>query len=188
MRSLLFGNWWSALKIEQQIFWSLAIVFSLLSIILFLLDRMGYEQEAEVAKVKQPRIIDARLVLIFLTSFGWASVLFSSFSWIITSILLFSSFTALLVSFLQGLVFGFPWRKQFDVQILVESTGQVLQPIPPHKNGMGKVHLDIRKKSYELNALTTGRELREGVPVRVVDITEENILIVEAIEPKSPGH
>ena len=52
MRSLLFGNWWSALKLDQQIFWSIAIVFSILSFILFLLNLIYFDQDMELEKSK----------------------------------------------------------------------------------------------------------------------------------------
>jgi hypothetical protein len=189
MRSLLFSNWWSALNIEQQIFWSLAIVFSILSCILVLLDLFGFDQEQEqpANQNKSIRVLDARTGLILFTSFGWFGVLFSAFNYEWQQSLLFAASGALVLSFLQGLIFGFPWNKELDIKRLVESTGQVQKTIPPHRNGVGKVHLDVRKKTYELDALTTGQELPEGAPVRVVDIVDERVLVVEPLELKPKG-
>lgn len=189
MRSLLFSNWWSALNIEQQIFWSLAIVFSILSCILVLLDLFGFDQEQEQPpnQKKSIRVLDARTGLILFTSFGWFGVLFSAFNYEWQQSLLFAASGALVLSFLQGLIFGFPWNKELDIKRLVESTGQVQKTIPPHRNGVGKVHLDVRKKTYELDALTTGQELPEGAPVRVVDIVDESVLVVEPLELKPKG-
>ena len=189
MRSLLFSNWWSALNIEQQIFWSLAIVFSILSCILVLLDLFGFDQEQEQSanQNKSIRVLDARTGLILFTSFGWFGVLFSAFNYEWQQSLLFAASGALVLSFLQGLIFGFPWNKELDIKRLVESTGQVQKTIPPHRNGVGKVHLDVRKKTYELDALTTGQELPEGVPVRVIDIIDERVLVVEPLELKPKG-
>lgn len=189
MRSLLFSNWWSALNIEQQIFWSLAIVFSILSCILVLLDLFGFEQEQEqpANQNKSIRVLDARTALILFTSFGWFGVLFSAFNYEWQQSLLFAALGAVVLSILQGLIFGFPWKKELDIKRLVESTGQVQKTIPPHRNGVGKVHLDVRKKTYELDALTTGQELPEGVPVRVIDIVDERVLVVEPLEIKPKG-
>ena len=189
MRSLLFGNWWSALKLDQQIFWSIAIVFSILSFILFLLNLIDFDQDMELekAKSKKNNFVDARLTLVFLTSLGWLGVLFSGMDLSGKNTLIFAASGALLISLLQGLFFGFPWKKELDIKKLVASTGQVHQSIPPHRNGMGKVHLDIRRKVYEVDALTTGRALPEGVPVRVIDIVDEKIVVVEAIDKKSPN-
>lgn len=186
MHSLLFSNWWSTLKIEQQIFWSIAIVFSLFSIILFVLDLLEEENDGEVALVKKNRLLDTHTILTFFTAFGWTAIISSIFTNSIFQVLIFAAIAALLICYIQGLLFGFPWTRDLSIKKLMASTGEVLQPIPPHRNGTGKVQLAIRKSSFELEALTSGQELPAGASIRVVDIIEERILVVEPIDTDKP--
>ena len=186
MHRFLFSSWWSTLTMGQQIFWSIATVFSLLSLILFILDLFEEETGRELSISKKRKLLDARIILIFFTSFGWASVLISIFLldlWLAASL---GALLALTVTIVQGFYFGFPWRESRDVRKILQSTGEVLQFIPPNHNGTGKVQLEVRKHPVELEALSAGRELPVGASVRVVDIVDEKV-VVELLDQKPPN-
>jgi hypothetical protein len=68
------------------------------------------------------------------------------------------------------------------------STGKVLSSIPPHRNGFGKVHLNLREAPFEIDAVTAGQEVPKGTPVRVVDILDDKIVLVEPIVGKGHRH
>ena len=70
-------------------------------------------------------------------------------------------------------------------EALIESTGRVLQSIPPNQQGTGKVFLQERRQVYELEAVTIGNELPEGVPIRIVEVREDGTVVVEPI-PANP--
>jgi hypothetical protein len=74
-----------------------------------------------------------------------------------------------------------PANFKFDFHDAITSTGEVLQYIPPNKDGLGKVHLNLRKAPYELDAVSSGVELSKGMPVRVIDIIDDHILVVEPL-------
>jgi membrane-bound ClpP family serine protease len=48
------------------------------------------------------------------------------------------------------------------------------------------VHLNLRKAPYALDAISIGAEIRPGDSVRVVDIVDEHILVVEPLQHIGP--
>jgi len=97
--------------------------------------------------------------------------------------------TVLAISTVAGLIGGvMPWLlspmlsiPSFDLDAARTSTGEVLTSIPPHRNGFGKVHLNLRAAPFEMDAVTAGEELPPGAPIRVVEVIDERVLLVEAI-------
>ena len=187
MRSLLLGKWWDTLGVDEQIFWSIAIVFSLLSLILFILNLFEEEAEQTPVLIKKRNFLDASIILIFCTSFGWGTVLSSLFTQQLVLIIIIAFLIAISITFIYGLVFGFPWKDGLEKRKLLQSTGEVLQFIPSRGEGVGKVQLSIQRHPIKLDALTSGRELQVGASIRVIDIVDETVLVVEPIDGRPPN-
>ncbi len=184
-------NWWISLEPAQQIFWSVAIVSSILLIILGLFSLFGTDPEGDTSQRPRERrflSLDPKTVFSFFTFFGWASVLSSYFIQGITGIITLSMVAGILGAFVPGLLAPFFRRGGFDALAAIRSTGEVLKPIPPHRNGFGKVHINLRTAPFEMEAVTAGEELPAGVPVRVVDVIDERVLLVEAIYDTPPDN
>ena len=174
----------------QQIFWSIAIVSSVLLVILLVMTLFTTDEERENGKAAARPWLDPRFTLLFTTLFGWFTV--------IGFYLEFPTQQNLLLAFCLGFVLAYTpvilkiLRKPptlelgLDLKGTILSTGQVLQPIPPHRNGLGKVQLDHRKAVLEMDAVTTGQEIQPGQPVRVVDIIDNRILVVEPLQDDLP--
>jgi membrane-bound ClpP family serine protease len=64
---------------------------------------------------------------------------------------------------------------------ILQSVGEVAEVIPPHRTGCGKIHLNFRTGPYELEAITAGDELPAGSSIKVVDIIDERIVLVERV-------
>ena len=63
------------------------------------------------------------------------------------------------------------------------NTGNVYLTIPAEEAGQGKVHITIDGSLREMNAMTKSlKPLPTGSTVRVIEIIENNLLIVEPIE------
>ncbi|MFK8103564.1 MAG: NfeD family protein [Saprospiraceae bacterium] len=77
-------------------------------------------------------------------------------------------------------------KSNFNLEDTLTSTGEVLQYIPPHIKGSGKVHLNLRNAPYQINAVSQNGELPAGVPVRVIAIMDEQTIIVEPIDGRPP--
>lgn len=185
-------NWWITLPWEKQAFWSLAIVSSILLGILFLSSLLE-EEEEDKTQGKKPGFsnwLDSRFILVFFTGMGWSGLIlfhngFSlSFSIIWSTI--FGLSVALLIRWLD--ISGRRFRRGKTPQVgTIFSTGEALQPIPPHRNGFGKVQINDRQTHYTVDAITAGKEIPRGASIRVVDIIDDRVILVEPIEPQYPG-
>lgn len=182
---ILFVNWWIELGTTQQIFWSLAIVASILLFILLFVSLFDWEGDEEsTAKHRKKRIrpTEPKAVLTAFTLFGWMGVLAAYFTDNLQLILIFSLIAGLfgaLLPWILAPLFRYP---SFDADQALDSTGRVLQSIPPHRNGFGKVHLNMRTAPYEMDAVTAGAELSAGASVRIVEVIDDRVLLVEALE------
>lgn len=177
MTLLLFTNWWTALAWQKQAFWSLAIVTSILLLIRLLASLLDTEEEPSA-----PSWLDSRFILIFFTGMGWSGLLiFYSTHSLINSLIWSAALGILLSAAARWFYLGRSQRTPPRRGDLL-STGEVLQPIPPHRNGFGKVQLSSRRLPYELDAITAGQEIPRGTPVRVVEVLDEGVILVEAID------
>lgn len=183
MRILLLKTEWLADNWNQQIFWSIAVVASLLLVILTVYNLFSEDTEAEITDNPADFFqLDARMVLTFFTAFGWAAAIITKFDTSFQKALLYGILIGLITAFLTGVKRLPDWFAFKNSRTIVESTGKVLQSIPPHRAGMGKVHLDTRRLSAEVNAVTQGRELPIGSPVRVIGMLDDKTFLVEPIE------
>ncbi|PHN01004.1 hypothetical protein CRP01_39395 [Flavilitoribacter nigricans DSM 23189 = NBRC 102662] len=177
---------------EKQAFWSLAIVSSILLGILFLSSLLDEEaEEPETAAQKGfSHWMDSRFVLVFFTALGWAGlVVFHNTNSLDRSVVWASVFGLVIAVLVRWLdISGRRLRSKPMPKIGdVLSTGEVLQPIPPHRNGFGKVQINDRRSHYTIDAITAGREIPRGTSVRVVDVIDDHVILVESLEPQYPG-
>lgn len=192
MDFILMTNWWTALAWEKQAFWSLAVVSSILLGILFLASLLdeGTDETESLPKSSWSNWFDSRFILVFLTTMGWSGLILFHNTFSLDRSVLWSSvlglFIALIVRWLD--ISGRRFRKKKSPRIGdILSTGEVLQPIPPHRNGFGKVQIHDRRAHYTVDAITAGREIPRGTPVRVVDVIDDHVILVESLEPQYPG-
>ncbi|MBK7476544.1 MAG: NfeD family protein [Haliscomenobacter sp.] len=180
-----------------QLFWLIAIVASLLLFLLFLLNWFGINQDRHLYSAGQRAFGDPLAVLIFFTFLGWTSILSSL--WVKRpEFVLFYAIPA------SAVAACFPWflsylrrkerqKKGYNPEYLLKSTGEVLQNIPPHQIGKGRVHLSLRATPHDWEAVTScGGELPAGVHIRVVEVIDDHTVLVEPLDlppsgpPKSP--
>ena len=188
MHFVAFGEWWEDQGLVQQLFWLIAIVSSILMAILTGLSLYEMEQPAPAERQSLlARIFAPRLLLSFATAFGWLAVILSYQDVSLHFILILSAAAGLAMAMLSKLLVRIllhfiPHAKPFKAEQLMERTGKVLEPIPSHRNGFGKVHLNLRDAPYELEAITAGGELPPGASIRVVGVIDGRVLLVEPIE------
>lgn len=192
MIALSMTSWWTSLPWEKQAFWSLAIVSSILLGILFLSSLLDEEEEEGTAQTRSGffQLLDSRFVLVFFTAAGWSGLVFiqndSSLSKSTIWSVILGLATALLVRWLD--ISGRWLRKKKVPEVgSILSTGEVLQSIPPHRNGFGKVQINDRRAHYTIDAITAGHEIPRGTSVRVVDVIDGEVILVERIDPQYPG-
>ena len=193
MPGLFFSNWWEALSALQQSLWLVAVTGTLLLLILIVMSLIDPETEAE-ATARLSRVFNPRTILTFLTFFGWVGLLISYTSlaqhYVIAGGALAGLIAAAMAKGVTLMLLRLAPRPTLsNPQRLVQSTGRVLYTVPSHRNGFGKVHLNVKGAPYEIEAMTAGMELRRGSSVQVVDVIEEGrVLVVEPIEDKGYPH
>ncbi|HMQ61689.1 MAG TPA: NfeD family protein [Flavilitoribacter sp.] len=179
--SLLFiANWWSSLSSLKQAFWSMAIISTLLLGIYFILRQFDIYQSSSEPQPSKRRI-GSYAVLLFFFMLGWSSALFltsNNWAWIL-AIGSAAGFITVWLTHKSGGPAASASRTPGDY---LTTTGEVLQSIPPHRNGFGKVHLNHRSAPYEMEAITAGKEIPRGAPVRVVSVIDSRVVLVEPIE------
>lgn len=193
MQILLLMEWWKALESSSQAFLSMAIVSSLLLVMLVAIHLMGLEQDTEsdvkTQSERKRQLFDARMILVFFTLFSWMIVTFSFFQFSIPIALLIATLVAAVMTFFSRYLIKrwFTRNDKMGPADLLQQTGEVLQSIPPHRNGFGKVFLSLPEAPFQIEAITAGQELSPGAHVRVVDVIDDRIILVEPIEENYPG-
>lgn len=71
-------------------------------------------------------------------------------------------------------------NNSFDINNTINKTADVYLTIPANKSGKGKVLISVKGSVHELNAVTAHDEaIKSGAIVKVIAVTENQILIVE---------
>lgn len=184
--------WWEALSSAHQVFWFIAIVFSVLFFIQFVLlimgmdgddvDGVGGDGDAEGFD-HEFSALSLRSIIAFFTFFGWTGVLLLGNELSVWVAVLLASVAGLAAMFIVAyLMFKFAQLEQsgtLNLYHALDQPGEVYLSIPGHQTGRGKVHLMIDGVVREMDAMTDGEKLNTGDPVVVTAIMDDNILKVE---------
>ena len=193
MTGLFFSIWLEGLSALHHSLWLVAVAATVLLLILIVMSLIDPETEAE-ATARLAKVFNPRTVLAFFTFFGWIGLVASYALNSSTLILVIGGIAGLIAAFMAKgvtlMLLRLAPRPTFsNPQGLVQSTGRVLYTVPSHRNGFGKVHLNVKGTPYEIEAMTAGMELRKGSSIRVVDVIEEGrVLVVEPLEDKGYPH
>ncbi len=199
------GDWWDLLSGAEKVFWAIAIVSSLLFLIQFILNIIGLDADTDVdfdvsadADLDPGFSLDAdfsllsiRSIIAFFTFFGWAGVMTLGNGGGVIVALTFATlagFTAMfVVAYMMYKFSQLDTSKTVDVRHAIEQTGEVYLTIPEQSTGTGLIHLKVDGAVREFQATTHGKALPTGAPVKVVDVLENNILLVENAPALSAG-
>lgn len=69
-----------------------------------------------------------------------------------------------------------------DLTELIFKNATVYLTIPERRKGKGKVHVTLNNSLREMEAVTEGERLDNGKSVKIIEIIEDNILVVEPVE------
>lgn len=200
---LNLGDWWAALSGPQQVFWGISIVFSILFLIQFVFSLIGVdadtdvegevdisgdtEMEADFSLDAEFTLLSIRSIIAFFTFFGWTGVLILNAGGSTLAAIGFASISGFLAMVLVGyLIYLFSKLSEegnIDIHNALLNTGKVYLTIPAEEEKQGKIHITIDGSMREMNAITkTGQALPTGSDIRVIDILENNVLVVEPID------
>src|SRR4051812_31719393 len=82
-------DWWHGLSIEQQVFWSVALLSSLVLLLQLLGMMLGFEHGADIGHldpgvsgdVSGVHVLSVRAIVAFAVGFGWTGVLALDAGW-----------------------------------------------------------------------------------------------------------
>ncbi len=189
-----FSNWFAALPPTLQLFWGCAIVSSVVFFVQAALTLLGMDGDSDFdldASVSGDTmdlggglsLFSVRSFVNFFVGFGWAGVAFYS---IISQTWLLYLIAAVVGCFFVWLYFFIrrqAMRLQSDGSINVRKCigvhCEVYLRVPAENAGAGKVQISINGSVHEFPAVTYGPLLPSGSRVRVVDITDNNVFVVE---------
>ncbi len=188
-------SWWSSLNNIEQIFWGIAIVFSVLFVIQFGLSLFGldFDSDADIDVSEAGYSLDpsftllsVRSIIAFFTFFGWVGVLALARNYTITWVLILAIGAGLiamgLVAYMMYFFSRLAEEGNANIQELIYKNATVYLTIPERRKGKGKVHVTLGKSLREMDAVTEGEQLGNGKTVKIIEIIEDNILVVEPAE------
>ena len=185
------NQWWEGLSSAHQVFWFIAIIFSVLFLIQFILLLIGFDTDSgsldhpgDVGSFDHEfSALSVRSIIAFFTFFGWTGVLAIRNDLSVWLAVLLASLTGLAAMFLVAyMIYKFSQLEQsgtLNLYNALDQSGEVYLPIPGQGKGLGKVHVKVDGKIRELDALTEGDTLKTGMQVKVTEIMDGNVLRVE---------
>ncbi|WP_198652114.1 hypothetical protein [Chitinophaga deserti] len=192
IRLLNIMDWFGPLPVFEKVFWSVAILFSLLFLIQNVLSLIGGEHDGATGDVSD--MLDAddgigfqfftiRNMFGFFTIFGWVGLAcihngFSPTVTVITSVV--AGFGMML---LMAVLFYYTGRLAYNgtlqMQNAVKASGTVYLTIPAARTGTGKVTLQVQGSWRELDAMTDeDAPIATGTLVTVASVLDNQILLV----------
>ncbi len=192
------NSWWDGLSAPHQVFWFIAIVFSVLFFIQFVLVLIGFEtHDASGADVHgdlsgadhEFSALSIKSIIAFFTFFGWAGVLALQQQlgvWVAVTVSTVAGLAAMFI--VAYLMYKFSQLEQsgtLNLYHALDQEGEVYLSIPGHQQGQGKIHLQIDGRLRELDAVTDGERLKTGSRIRVTEILDDRVMKVEALEIKT---
>jgi hypothetical protein len=196
MKGMISGfnisEWWATLTAAHQVFWFIAIVFSVLFFIQFILVLLGVdghdgdmEVDGETGDFEHEfSALSVRSIIAFFTFFGWTGVLAINNGLSVLVAIIMASVAGMAAMFIVAyLMYKFAQLEQsgtLNLYNALDQEGEVYLSIPEGGKGRGKIHLKVDGRMREMDAVTDGLELKTGSAIKVVEILDDNVLKVEA--------
>lgn len=196
-------EWFSNLEFLSKLYWSIALVGSLVFIVVMVMAFVGGDAD-DLGDVDTDIDSDAgagfhfitfKNLVGFFTIFGWSGIACIDAGLSTPLTIIISVICGLLMMVIMAALFYFV-SKLSDSGTLIyknalDAVGEVYLTIGADRSSMGKVSVNVQGTVRELDALTDSQTpLKSGTIIKVVDVTSNGILIVDhtrkPIEPTLP--
>lgn len=178
---------------ELRVFWYVALPTSVIFLIQTVMtfigadanDGGGADFSGDLDGDTPFQLLSLRNLINFLLGFSWGGISLWN---------LFENKTILvIVAFLIGTAFLFVFlfvmkqmtKLQEDNTVKItdalQKTGSVYLTVPENKSGIGKIQVSIRGSQREFQAVTQGESLHSGTVIRVIEILDDNLCLVEKL-------
>lgn len=194
----MFSDFWSSLNIEQQVFWTIAIIFSILFLLQMIFSLVGQSFDSDISGDidMDPHdghfdidpgftLFSVRSIIAFFTFFGWVGVITLHKGMDLKLVILVSFFAGIIALFFVAFVLfqliKLAEEGTVDMEEALGKYGKVYVPIPGKRAGTGLVNIELSNKIMELRAITDGERLPTGTIIYVFKILDDNVLLVGEI-------
>jgi hypothetical protein len=131
------------------------------------------------------QLFSFRNLINFLLSFSWSGITFfntihSPTVLVLVSFLIGASFVGLFF-FAMKAIHSLSEDNTFQLSNAIGKTASVYISIPGKKNGTGKVQVSVNGTVHEIEAITEDDKIESGTMVRINEIINNNILLVEKL-------
>ncbi len=185
-------EWFSNLDFLAKIYWLIAIIGSFIFIIVMIMAFMGgdaddfedIDSEIDADAGIGFQFITFKNLVGFFTIFGWSGIACIDAGLPMPLTIIISIISGLVMMTIMAAMFYF-MMKLTDSGTLkyknaIGAIGEVYLTIGADRTKMGKVSVRVQGAVRELEALTDSfTELKSGTIIKVVDVTENGILIVD---------
>lgn len=202
MYSSSLHEWWSTLSAAEHVFWAIAVVFTVLFIIQFSLMFIGgldFDGDVDVDGHNVDtgghdhggngghdfQLISVRGIIAFFTFFGWTGIgVLSSNGALLSAIGGGAVAGSIAMGIVAYVVYFFASMQEsgnLGISDTMYTTGEVYLTIPGNKQQPGKVLLKVHNRIRQWDAMTEGETLPNGTHIRVIDILNDELLLVEPV-------
>lgn len=188
-------QWFSALTSFEKIYWIVAIISSMIFLILMIMTFVGGDVEDMSGDIDTDvdgdtgigfQFLSFKNLMGFFTIFGWVGIacLDSGMSKVLT--IAISVVCGLLMMLAMATLFYYLSKLQSSGTLklinALNQIGEVYLTIGGNRSSIGKVSISVQGTLRELDALTEeDKDLHQGDVVKVKQVTENGILIVELL-------
>lgn len=193
MMSLLnISDWFGQLPVFEKVYWSIAILFTLLFLVQNAMSLFGGDHDGATGDVDE--MLDAddgigfqfftiRNLFGFFTIFGWVGLACIHGGQSNMIVIVISFIAGLAMMTLMATLFYYTGKLTYNGTLKLEnavtSLATVYLTVPASRTGIGKVNLKVQGAFRELDAVTDdGEELRTGALVTVTQVLNNQILLV----------
>ncbi|MCK0157392.1 hypothetical protein MWU65_09405 [Cellulophaga sp. F20128] len=186
-------EWYVGLELFPKIYWSIALIGSVVLIVFLVLtliggdaDDLGGDVDAEIEGDAGVgfQFLSIKNLSGFLAIFGWTGIacIEAGLSNILT--IFISIVCGLLMMIAMAALFYYLSKLQssgtLKLKNALNQVGEVYLTIGANRSSIGKVSVNVQGSLRELDALTDeAKDLTQGNVVKVKEITDNGILIVE---------
>jgi len=188
-------QWFEALSLFEKIYWVVAGISSIILIILLLMTLLGGDTDGLDGDVDADiegdvgvdfQFLSFKNLMGFFTIFGWSGIACIDNGLSMGLTIIISVICGLLMMLAMATLFYYLAKLQSSGTLKLKNAlnqiGEVYLTIGANRSKIGKVSIKVQGTLRELEALTDeGTDLMQGNVVKVKEVTDNGILIVELL-------
>jgi hypothetical protein len=183
--------WWNSLDLFLQIMWGIALVTSIIFVVQMIMTFAGMDADGNLEDGGSDgdapfQLFTFRNFINFFLGFSWTGIVFyPSIESTVWLTLLATFMGILLVALVMLLFYALSRMVQsgnIDIRYATGLTAIVYIPIAARRARAGKVQVNIRQAIREYDAMTDGDEIATGRLVRIKEVIDGNVLLVEELQ------